>query len=52
MMFVNETPNDQKWIAKFSKVLKGKYLVFVQLDIEAADELYDRFREIAPLFFI
>ena len=52
-LVVNDKPFDQKRIANFSKdVLKGKVFGFAQVDIEAADELYDKFKEIAPVFLV
>ena len=51
-LVANKKPFDQKRIAKFSKdVLKGKLFEFPQVDIEVPDEFYDKFSELAPLFF-
>ena len=52
-LVVNEKLFDQKRIAKFSKdVLKGKVLVFAQVDIDVPDELYNKFSEMAPVFVV
>ena len=52
-LVVNKKPFDQKRIAKFSKdVLKGNVFGFGQVDIEVADELYDKFSEKSPLFVV
>ena len=52
-LVVNKKPFDQKRIAKFSKdVLKGKVFGFAQVYIEVADELYDKFSEMSPLFLV
>ena len=50
---MNENSFDQKQILKFSRdILKGKVFLFVQVDIEVPDELYDKFSEMAPLFVV
>ena len=52
-LIVNKKPFDQKQIAKFSRdVLKGKVFGFVQVGIGVADELYDKFSEMVPLFVV
>ena len=52
-LVVNKKPYDQKWIAKFSRdVFKRTVFGFAQDDIEAADELYDKFSEMSPLFVV
>ena len=52
-LVVNKKPFDPKRIAKFSNnVLKGKVFGFAQVDIEVPDELYDKFSEISPLFYV
>ena len=52
-LVVNKKPFDEKRIAKFSKdVLKGKVFGFAQVYIEVADELYDKFSEMSPLFLV
>ena len=52
-LVANKKPFDQKRIAKFSKdILKGKVFRFAQVDVEAPDELYGKFSEMAPLFVV
>ena len=52
-LVVNKKLFDKKRIAKFSKdISKGKILGFVQVDIEVADELYDKFSKTAPLLVV
>ena len=52
-LVVNKKLFDQKRIVKFSRnVLKGKAFGFAQVDIEVPDELYDKFSEMSPLFFV
>ena len=52
-LVVNKKPFDQKRIAKFSKdVLKGKVFGFTLVGNEVPDELYDKFREMSPLFVV
>ena len=51
-LVVNEKLFGQKRTAKFSKdVLKRKVFGFAQVDIKVPDGLYDKFSEMAPLFF-
>ena len=52
-LVVSKKPFDQKRIAKFSRdVLKGNVFGFAQVDIDVPDKLYDKFSEMAPLFFV
>ena len=52
-LVVNKEPFEQKRIVKLSRsVLRGKVFGFVQVDIEALDELYDKFSEMPPLLVV
>ena len=52
-LVVNKKPFEQKRIAKFSRgVLRGKVFGIVKVDIEVPDDLYDKFSEMPPLFFV
>ena len=52
-LVVNKKPFEQKRIAKFSRgVLRGKVFGILKVDIEVPDDLYDKFSEMPPLFFV